>query len=321
MMFTKEQINEANSRPIADYFSSRGYKCERAGRETHIRGFGGFFVKDSTQDYFIHSKQEGGRGLVSCLMKVFDMDFKQAVAEALYGAVMVRSYQPQIRTPPATEQEEKKQFELPGHCADNNKVRTYLSGRGISYGLIDEFIKKGILFQDNRNNAVFLHFKNGVPCGAELHGTGGRFKGVAAGTGCTYTEYIRGKPEKAYLFESSIDMMSYLELHRNTDNSAFAAMAGLKPSVAEALIEKYGRVILCVDNDEKGDEFCQRFIGRCERNTECKLYKVKDHNELLQKIRQENYRSKIGRMVTWADKIIQKAERLNKQEVSLYGRR
>ena len=321
MMFTKEQIEDANSRPIADYFISRGYKCERAGRETHIRGFGGFFVKDSTQEYFIHSKQEGGKGLVSCLMKVFDMDFKQAVAEALDGAVMVRSYQPQIRTPPAAEQKEQKIFTMPGHGTDNNRVRTYLSSRGISYELSDEFIRKGILFQDSRNNAVFLHYKDGVPCGAELHGTAGRFKGVAPGTSGSHTEYVRGSPEKVYVFESSIDMMSFLELHRNINNAAFAAMAGLKPTIVNDLIEKYSRVILCVDNDEAGDKFCKGFVGRCERNTECKLYKVKDHNELLQKIRQENYRSKIGRMGTWADKTIQKAERLNKQEVSLYAGR
>ena len=80
---------------------------------------------------------------------------------------------------------------------------------------------------------------------------------MAAGTRNSYTEYIRGKHEQCYLFESSIDMMSYIELHRNTDNAAFAAMAGLKPTIAEALIQKYGRVILCVDNDEAGDKFAK----------------------------------------------------------------
>ena len=320
MIFTKEQIDAANARPISEYFSSRGYECERSGNETHIRGFGGFFVKDATQEYFIHSDQTGGRGLVSCLMKVFGMEYKQAVAEALDGAVMVRTYQP----PKREFSHDKKSFIMPEHSADNNRVRTYLSSRGISFELTDEFIRKGILFQDSRNNAAFLHYRDGVPCGAELHGTSNgteRFKGVASGTRNSYTEYIRGKSEKCYLFESSIDMMSYIELHRNTDNAAFAAMAGLKPTIAEALISKYIRVILCVDNDEAGDKFAKGFVGRCERNTECKLYKVKDHNELLQKIRRENYRDKIARMGEWADKTIAKAEKLRTKEVQQYAGR
>ena len=311
MFYSKEQIETANSRSITEYFMLHGFRCDHSGRETHIRGFGGFYVRDGTEEFYIHSMQKGGIGLISCLMKLYNMTFEDAVREALNGEFPEKEYSRRIYYP----QDDRKVFYMPEKCTDNDRVRTYLSGRGISYKLIDKFIDSGLLYQDHRNNAVFLHYKDGVPCGAELHGTdrGTRFKGAARGTGRTYTEFIRGNPEKVYVFESSIDMMSYLEIHKRTYKSAFVSMAGLKPSVVNELLEKYGRVILCVDNDEHGDKFADGFVGKCERCTECKLYGVKDHNELLQKMRSESIEKKFGRIGAWSEKVHEKCLELTER--------
>ena len=87
MLYSEEQIQRANERSISEYFRQAGYSCKRVGSETHIEGFGGFYVNETTipNKFYIHSQQKGGVGLVNCLMKVMDMPFKEAVRAALDG--------------------------------------------------------------------------------------------------------------------------------------------------------------------------------------------------------------------------------------------
>ena len=79
MLYTEEQIQRANERSISEFFRQEGYSCKKVRSETHIAGFGGFYVKDSTipNQFYIHSRQTGGTGLFSCLMKVLDMPFRK----------------------------------------------------------------------------------------------------------------------------------------------------------------------------------------------------------------------------------------------------
>ncbi len=79
MFYSDEQIRRAEERGITEYFRSRGYSCDREGKEIHIHGFGGMKVKEDTNEYYIHSRSVGGVGLVNCLMKAFEMSFPDAV--------------------------------------------------------------------------------------------------------------------------------------------------------------------------------------------------------------------------------------------------
>lgn len=45
MLYTDEQIRRANERSISEYFQQEGYSCKKIRSETHIAGFGGFYVK------------------------------------------------------------------------------------------------------------------------------------------------------------------------------------------------------------------------------------------------------------------------------------
>lgn len=59
MLYTEEQIQRANERSISDYFRQEGYSCKKIRSETHIAGFGGFYVKDTAvpNQFYIHSRQ------------------------------------------------------------------------------------------------------------------------------------------------------------------------------------------------------------------------------------------------------------------------
>lgn len=414
MFYTEEQIQRANARSISDYFRQEGYSCKQIRSETHIAGFGGFYVKDGIipNPFYVHSQQKGGIGLVSCLMKVLDMPFKDAVCAALDGEIGQaertengKKYTPQFRTaaPPASEP--KPEFVMPQRAADNKRVYSYLTKiRYIDPYVVNAFIHSGVLFQDAKGNAVFLHKDNGKPCGAEIHGTSGKsctvgnakysdfsedktviptepyiaeiigremsdcgvkfagyvyeqnanivtdsngfevisgkieeiqnrnidreavdlevknklknYKGVAAGTSEGFFQYDKGDPKRAYVFESAIDLMSFMSLYPNVTDCKFAAMAGLKPNVVEKLLAGGLNVSLCVDNDKAGQNFCRQFEGRCSFVTECERHNVKDFNELLKVKKTVPFSEKVGSMKSWADKALQKIsdEQLRKVE-------
>ena len=364
MLYTDEQIRRANERSISEYFQQEGYSCKKIRSETHIAGFGGFYVKDSTipNQFYIHSQQIGGAGLVSCLMKVMNMPFKEAVRTALNGELgqadringstkTQGSYTPQYRTAAPSAPETKPEFIMPEKGADNRRVFSYLTKtRCIDASVVNEFLRAGVLYQDTKGNAVYLHKEDGKPCGAEIHGTSGKsytvgnarysdfsadkkviptepyiaeligremndsgvrfagyvyeqnanivtdstgysaimgkiaeiqsrsidreaidsevngklknYKGVAPGTSESFFQYDKGNPQKAYVFESSIDLMSFICLHPDYTDCKFAAMAGLKPNVVEKLLAGGLPVTLCVDNDKAGQNFINQFGSR-----------------------------------------------------------
>ena len=347
MLYTEEQIQRANERSISEFFRQEGYSCKKVRSETHIAGFGGFYVKDSTipNQFYIHSRQTGGTGLVSCLMKVMDMPFREAVRTALDGEMARgdrndKAYIPKskYRQVAPSAPEPKPEFVMPEKGADNRRVYSYLTKtRCIDPSIVNDFIRTGVLYQDTKGNAVYLHKENGKPCGAEIHGTSGKsytvgnarytdfaedkkviptepyiaelldreikngsvmfagyvyeqnanivtdstsvgaivgkiseiqsrnidrnavdaevsgklknYKGVAPGTSESFFRYDKGEPKKAYVFESSIDLMSFMALHPDVTDCKFVAMAGLKPNVVEKLIARGLPVTLCVDND------------------------------------------------------------------------
>ena len=415
MLYTEEQIQRANERSISDYFRHEGYSCKKIRSETHIAGFGGFYVKDSTipNQFYIHSQQKGGVGLVNCLMKVFDMPFKDAVRTALDGELgqtertdSNTKYTSQYRTAAPSVPEPKPEFVMPEKGADNRRVYSYLTKtRCIDPSIVNEFIRAGELYQDTKGNAVYLHKSDGKPCGAEIHGTSGKsytvgnarysdfaedkkviptepyiaelldkelkngsvrfagyiyennanivtdstgydavigkiseiqsrnidrnavnaevseklknYKGVAPGTSESFFQYDKGEPKKAYIFESSIDLMSFMALHPDVTDCTFAAMAGLKPNVVEKLLAGGLPVTLCVDNDKAGQNFIGQFGSRCRYFTECKMNNVKDFNELLKAKKTVSFSEKVDAMKSWADKAIQKITDEQSRKVAL----
>ena len=414
MLYTEEQIQRANERSISEFFQQEGYSYKKIRSETHIAGFGGFYVKDSTipNQFYIHSRQTGGAGLVNCLMKVFDMPFKDAVRTALDGELgqaertdSNTKYTSQYRTAAPSVPEPKPEFVMPEKSADNRRVYSYLTKtRCIDPSIVNEFIRAGVLYQDTKGNAVYLHKSDGKPCGAEIHGTSGKsytvgnarysdfaedkkviptepyiaellgrkkdsgvrfagyvyennanivtdsknydvicgmiaeihntdidrnavdsevseklknYKGVAPGTSESFFRYDKGEPKKAYVFESSIDLMSFMALHPDVTDCTFAAMAGLKPNVVEKLLAGGLPVTLCVDNDQAGQNFANQFGSRCKYFTECKVNNVKDFNELLKAKKTVPFSEKVDAMKRWADKALQKISEKQTRKVGI----
>lgn len=285
--YTDEQLAAARSANLAEYFQKNGYDCELRRNELHVKGFGGFYINADTNEWYCFSKsgKNGGRNAVNCLVEMLGMDWKTAVSELL-GCSPVRSaVYDQHTSPPRV----KRELSLPDRADTMRNVFAYLcQTRKIDSKLVEALAREGLLYQDKRGNAVFVHKDdNGQIIGAELQGTNSykRFKGVATGTADSVFSFKIGEPDRAYVFESAIDLLSFKMLAKQDkiQNSVLVSMAGLKPNSLKSLSEKGFGLYSCVDNDEKGIKFtsdnglipCNRILS--ENN-------VKDFNELLQLI-------------------------------------
>lgn len=278
--YTPEQIEQANNADISDYVQSR-FQCEKAGKEIHIKGYGGLYVNPETNEFFCHSENKGGKGLLEFCKKILDMPFLEAMRECVGEAAEIKQFIPKA----AVEPQEKKEFVMPekSDAGYKNIYAYFINTRSISPEIVRDFANKGLIYptvskgvskttgkEYQKINAVFLH-KNekGEPCGADLQGIDinpdYRFKGCTArdesDRGFVYDKGDTEKIDTVYLFEAPIDLMSFVELHPEIENAKFVALSGLKPSTAEPYINSGLKVVSCVDNDSAGQDFNNRILN------------------------------------------------------------
>ncbi len=93
------------------------------------------------------------------------------------------------------------------------------------------------------------------------------------------------EPNRAYVFESAIDLLSFKMLanQQKIQNSVLVSLAGLKPNSLKSLAEHGFSLCSCVDNDEAGIKFTSD-NGLIPCNRTLLENGVKDFNELLQLI-------------------------------------
>lgn len=285
--FTDEELQAARGANLAEYFQTHGYDCELRRGELHVKGFGGFYIKTDTNEWYCFSKggKNGGRNAINCLVEMLGMDLKTAVSE-LSGCSYSRSPTHEHYSSPPPK---KRELVLPERADNMRNVFAYLcQTRKIDGKIVSDLVRDGLLYQDKHGNAVFLHKdESGQIIGAELQGTNTytRFKGVAAGTSDSLFAVKIGEPNRAYVFESAIDLLSFKQL-ANPDkiqNCVLVSMAGVKPNSLKSLSEKGLRLFSCVDNDEAGLKF-NSTNGLIPCNKILIDNHVKDYNELLQLI-------------------------------------
>ena len=273
MRLSEEQIERASTVNLPQFLMQNGFDLKRVGREYVWKDHDSMHIKDNAPGergvWHRFSTDEGGDN-IAFLRQYMNMSFVEAV-EALNGEHYDRTY-----TPPHTDTP-KKTAEKEGvpeiNEADNCKrVFAYLcKTRGLDYDLIASLVKQGLISQEEkRGNVLFKFFdENGKVIGAEKVGTSTeyRFKGIAEHSAEGHGfEVVKGSGEKAFFFESAIDMLSYLQMHDNElDNCRMVSMMGLKPSIVFDTVLRYNippqNVFLCSDNDEKGNQFAERLMS------------------------------------------------------------
>lgn len=270
MRITDEQKERANLVNLPQFLMSHGFDLKKVGKEYVWKEHDSLHIKDNGPgergQWFRFSENRGGDN-IGLLREYMDMSFLDAV-EALTGEHIDRTYTPSRTYESKPVQQTARELSLAE--ADNcRRVFAYLcKTRGLDYDMLSALVKKGIISQEEKTgNVLFKYYDDrGKGIGAEKVGTSTehKFKGIATGSaGGHGFEVVHGTGEKAFFFESAIDMLSYLQMHsKELDNCRLVSMMGVKPSIVLDTMLRHNiapeNVFLCSDNDTAGNEFARR---------------------------------------------------------------
>ena len=156
---------------------------------------------------------------------------------------------------------EKEDLVLPERDSNNHRVFAYLNKtRHISKEVISEFLHRKILFQDEEHkNCVFVTYEQDKPVFACVKSTSTNYKFQREFRENDYTRGIEftNNSDTLVIFESPIDMMSYITLNPHlTHKYDFLAIGGTGKILAVDSYLQNNRnttsIIIAVDNDNGG---------------------------------------------------------------------
>lgn len=270
MRITDEQKEKANLVNLPKFLMSHGFDLKKVGREYVWKDHDSLHIKDNGPgergQWFRFRENKGGDN-IGFLREYMDMSFIDAV-EALTGEHIDRTYTPSRTYESKPVQQTARELSL-AEADNSRRVFAYLcKTRGLDYDMLSALVKKGTISQEEKTgNVLFKYFgTDGKVIGAEKVGTSTehKFKGIATSSaGGHGFEVVRGTGEKAFFFESAIDMLSYLQMHdQELDNCRLVSMMSVKPNIVLDTMLRHNispeNVFLCSDNDTAGNDFAQR---------------------------------------------------------------
>ena len=281
--YTDQQIKEASEVDIVDLLRRRGEKVEAAGSE-HEWKHGGDTIKIRGGKWFNFYENEGGNA-ISFVRKFFEKDFLQAMQ------FLIGDSTGELKQAKPKPQKEKKPFEVPKMHCNHRRVFYYLVGkRKIDSEVFSVFARNLLVCQtEEYHNVAFLgKDKDGVIKHISLRGTSGKFRGNVESSLPEYSFHWHGKSDRLYIFESPIDMLSFISMHKeNWQTHSYAACCGVGSKVLDQMMKdnpNIKKVYLCLDNDMKGREYNAIIADRVfEQGIPTKILvpKNKDWNEDL----------------------------------------
>ena len=312
-------IQSARSADLLSYFQKSGYHIDRHGENYYVKEIRGLCIKPDKNQWYNHYTNTGRtNNSIDCLTLVLGRSFNQAVFELTGKDVTImrssdypKSQSPDFTSPPKSmpNSKENKVLKMPEQAPNMRQMFAYFcQTRKIPYPIVEELVHAKLLYQSQNivntvingvpktfqnANAIFVHRnEKGEAIGGDVQGCNSfkRFKGVVAGTGESAFMFMPfpakdGKPKRAYIFESAIDLMSFYSFcdKKKLTGALFVSMGGLKPAIPKKLENDGVQIISCVDNDPAGRKFeAENNFVRSESVKGYLDYKgFKDWNELL----------------------------------------
>lgn len=176
---------------------------------------------------------------------------------------------------PQQEKEKERNLVLPEKNSNENRVKQYLKSRGLDEEIIKKCIDKHLIYEEKYYyNVVFVGYDemgNAKYAGCRATNKS-NFKNDATGSNKKYSFRLESneKTDKIFIFESSIDLLSYATLFKlygkNWENKTMISLAGVYqpakilaeskvPIAIQNYLEKHSEIrtiYLCLDNDEAG---------------------------------------------------------------------
>ena len=267
--YTREQIQRADDTDLYVFLSGRGEQFKRCGKEYRWLRHDSVMINKS--EWYRFSQNKGGHA-IDFMKEFYGLSFAEAVKELL-GEEGVGETNRRTAKEDAGRQKvcpiPLPGLELPERNESCEIARKYLiEQRKLSEWLIDQMIAKGDIYESkNYHNVVFVgRDKEQNPRYAAMRGTDEkRYRGEAKGSEKIYGFGHIGTDEKLFVFESPIDLLSYITaVPEEWEKHSYISLGGLSEKAMKRMYTEYPHIhsiYLCLDNDEPGNERCRQFVS------------------------------------------------------------
>jgi len=280
--FTEEQKQRARQTDIADLLRRQGETVKKSGSE--------FVWLDGSQKvtvrghlWFNQYERVGGDA-IDFVRRYYNKTYPEAVKFLLNEYSSALTISPLIV-------KETKPFQLPKRNDNLRRIFAYLiNSRGIDRDVLYSLVHKKMIYESEKyHNIVFVGYDNkGRPCHAHMRGTAtnNSYKGNVSGSLPEYSFHWNGTSNNLYLFESPIDMLSFITLNKGDwQKHSYASACGVSEYVLWQMLKdnkNINTVYLCFDNDEAGQMANKRIsekLRTTQINYEILVPTRKDWNE------------------------------------------
>lgn len=259
-----EQIAFAKTVSILDIALKNGIDLIQDSKKQYRLADNHSLVITADKNLFIENNGNFGGGPIDFVQKVVGIeDFKSAVHHITDSEYEISDVAPSEQREFTYNKENERDFV---------RAKKYLiDDRCIDEEIVSVLHNKGLLQQDKRNNVLLLWNDHGKIAGCSEKGTipDSTWKKIQTGSDSKIGFNVRnGEPKKLKFFEAGVDLMSYMSLNKSDlKDTWFVSMEGLKPETVYHYLEEAQQVspsgieeiALCVDNDEAGKAFFDKF--------------------------------------------------------------
>ena len=279
MQYTEEQIARANQTDLVSFLNEQGEQLVKSGREYRWKKHDSVTI--SGNRWYRHSQSKGGYP-VDFVMEFYYATFPEAV-KMLIG----EEGEGRQKSCPAP----SKDFRLPEKNKDNEMIVKYLTeSRELEKNLVMEWIARGDIYEEKEHhNVIFVgRDADGIPRYAHCRGTGEiKYRGDVAGSDKSYGFSHRGTDNQLFVFEATIDLLSFIQLFpKDWKKRSYLSLGGVSSMALMAFLSERPQitsVFLCLDNDQAGNEACEKLAGEISEGYSVIRLKPsrKDWNEIL----------------------------------------
>ena len=262
--FTPEEKARAQNTDLVSLLRAQGERPVRSGREFRTPNDPSITVRGNK--WFDHSARVGGYA-VSFVQRYYRLPYQEAVL-LLLGRKNNKSYE---QAKPA--KEAPKPFALPEPYGTMRRMYAYLMRqRHIDREVISAFVHEKLLYEDKHHNCVFVGLDDsGEAKHTHIRSTnseGRVFRMNIESSASEHCFHKNGTDKSLYVFEAPIDLLSHITLYPyGWQEHSYVACCGLSiQPVLERLRQnpKLDMVYLCLDNDDAGNDACDRMTDTLE---------------------------------------------------------
>lgn len=247
-MIDRALIQKARRTSLEDYLKNKGLSLKKEGRQYRVENGSGLMVSGSM--WYSHTLQKGGNPL-DYLMVMEGRSFKEAV-QILAGVSM--------HVP--TKAEKNGTISLPERNADDKRVMAYLlKTRGISAPVLLPLLDQGIVYQAaDTHNAVFIGRDETDTIRYAMQRStlpSSSLKFESKGSDKRFSFNLQGQSDILFCFESPIDLLSCITIHRMVllSRHHLLSLGGVSDIALSAYIDRFPgirTIVFCLDSDQAG---------------------------------------------------------------------